>query len=682
MFNKSPSIKSMSLYMLFTVAITLVLFTSIFLHRYFLLQNEFAGVRFEREVSLHFNKIHKEIEQATQNLQRLQGYASSLISEQIPPEAAAQILKRIMAENLQFQPNQYSAHVALEPHNARKFFKQDAYLLSVHKNYPQRGTSEYSQVGNMISGVWGEPNYLQETAYMLAKRSPKIQITPIYFDESYLNVWVFTVVLGLYEKDYFQGMVSIDILLDSLFEEIEHINFGKTGGVFLADYQTGLLLTKVGSKFGTGVGILGEKERMAYNLYGNVQDQKAWQNILGNNTPSSSIRGVNRRMYHISSKQLAHLPWSIVTYQSQNELQHDLHYGFFIFIFLGAAALTTLAVMALMFSHNLSVPILNLIHVMKQVKTRQIADITVPITGTTETRALGEIFNEMLQSISLAVSDKDRYAARLQAYSETLEEEVARRTAALAEAVEEAKAANYSKSRFLANMSHELRTPMNAIIGYSEMLLEEAEDLNITEQEWVGNIKNIHISAKNLLNLINDILDISKIEAGKMNLYLETFDIQQLIQEVLTTIRPLLIKSENKLLLICPDNIGKIRADSIKLRQNLLNLLSNANKFSKQSSIQLEVAREQQPFGEVLRFSVRDQGIGMTAEQMSKLFKPFSQADVSTTRKYGGSGLGLAITKHFCEMMGGKIIVESELDHGSCFSLLIPAEVKALSESH
>ncbi|MEN9461106.1 MAG: hypothetical protein RIS84_1126, partial [Pseudomonadota bacterium] len=190
------------------------------------------------------------------------------------------------------------------------------------------------------------------------------------------------------------------------------------------------------------------------------------------------------------------------------------------------------------------------------------------------------------------------------------------------------------------------------------------------------------ISAKNLLNLINDILDISKIEAGKMNLYLETFDIQQLIQEVLTTIRPLLIKSENKLLLICPDNIGKIRADSIKLRQNLLNLLSNANKFSKQSSIQLEVAREQQPFGEVLRFSVRDQGIGMTAEQMSKLFKPFSQADVSTTRKYGGSGLGLAITKHFCEMMGGKIIVESELDHGSCFSLLIPAEVKALSESH
>ena len=230
-----------------------------------------------------------------------------------------------------------------------------------------------------------------------------------------------------------------------------------------------------------------------------------------------------------------------------------------------------------------------------------------------------------------------------------------------------AEAANQAKSNFLANMSHELRTPLNAIIGYSEMLQEELEDLG--QNQFVPDLKKIHSAGHHLLALINDVLDISKIEAGKMDLFVENFDIHKMISDVIYTIDPLVEKKNNTLKVDCPADIGSMDTDLTKLRQTLFNLLSNASKFTENGIITVSVRRE----GGQILFSVADSGIGMTAGQMDKLFQAFQQADASTTRKFGGTGLGLAISRSFCRMMGGDITVESVLGQGSTFTVRLPA---------
>ena len=238
---------------------------------------------------------------------------------------------------------------------------------------------------------------------------------------------------------------------------------------------------------------------------------------------------------------------------------------------------------------------------------------------------------------------------------------------------EAAEAANRAKSTFLANMSHELRTPLNAIIGYSEMLLEETTDQG--QSAMRPDLEKIRTAGKHLLALINDILDLSKIEAGKTELVLETFGVSRLIAEIVPTMKPLLERNGNRLEVHGADTGDRMHADPVRVRQCLLNLLSNACKFTAHGTITLQVRRVTESGGDWLTFRVTDTGIGMTPEQQSRLFQDFSQADASTTRKYGGTGLGLAISQHFCHMMGGDIMVESIPDQGSTFTLLLPAEV-------
>ncbi len=254
-------------------------------------------------------------------------------------------------------------------------------------------------------------------------------------------------------------------------------------------------------------------------------------------------------------------------------------------------------------------------------------------------------------------------------------------------AKEAAELANRAKSAFLANMSHELRTPLNAIIGYSDMLAEDAQELGA--EQTVSDLTKIRNAGKHLLRLIDDILDISKIEADKMELCLESFDVGGLIEEVTITVKPLMEKNRNTLQVNIAEGIGAMHADLMKVQQVLLNLLSNAAKFSTASAIELNVERvtseelknKYQPTVsqmlildlDFLIFRVTDTGIGMTEEQQQRLFQPFTQADNSTTRKYGGTGLGLTISQRFCQMMGGDIEIESKIDCGSTFTVCLPA---------
>jgi signal transduction histidine kinase len=236
--------------------------------------------------------------------------------------------------------------------------------------------------------------------------------------------------------------------------------------------------------------------------------------------------------------------------------------------------------------------------------------------------------------------------------------------------------ASRHKSQFLANMSHELRTPLNAIIGVTEMLREDAEAL----KQDLEPLDRVLGAARHLLALINDILDLSKIEAGRMELQLEDFALAPLIDSVVKTVEPLAAKNANQIAIDCDAEIGTLHADQMRLRQALLNLMSNANKFTERGTITVGARQGQENGRGWVTIAVADTGIGMTSEQMSKLFQEFSQADASTTRKYGGTGLGLAISKSFCQMMGGDITCESEPGCGSTFTIRLPRIVEGLKE--
>ncbi len=284
----------------------------------------------------------------------------------------------------------------------------------------------------------------------------------------------------------------------------------------------------------------------------------------------------------------------------------------------------------------------------------------------------------LAQAFNTMGSELQQMFTALEQTNSELESRVEERTAQLAHATAEAQqariaaeAANRAKSAFLANMSHELRTPMNAIIGYSEMLIEEADELE--PADFIPDLEKVLGAGKHLLGLINDILDLSKIEAGRMELYLETFSIASLIEGVVSTIQPLLAKNGNSLVVSCDPEIGSMCSDLTKIRQSLLNLLSNACKFTDHGQIYLRAERFTDEGGEWVRLEVEDTGIGMTPEQMGKLFQAFTQADASTTRKYGGTGLGLVITRKFCQMMGGDVTVTSTMGKGSVFSIRLPA---------
>jgi signal transduction histidine kinase/CheY-like chemotaxis protein len=300
------------------------------------------------------------------------------------------------------------------------------------------------------------------------------------------------------------------------------------------------------------------------------------------------------------------------------------------------------------------------------------------------TRLQGVISRPLLALSETAhvVSEKKDYGVRAQKLGEDevgrlidsfndMLAQIQKRDAEVQEARVTAERANQAKSNFLSFMSHELRTPLTSIIGFSEMLLTEVEGEG--RREWADDLRRVHDSGKYLLELINDILDISKIEAGKMEVHLETFDVGALIRDLNDVMRPLVEGKNNRLVIECSESIGKMQADRIKVRQCLLNLLSNASKFTERGVITLSANRASKSGLDWLTFRVRDTGIGMSAEQMAKLFRAFTQADDSTSRRYGGTGLGLALTKRFCQMMGGDVSAQSDPGKGSTFTIELPA---------
>jgi len=323
---------------------------------------------------------------------------------------------------------------------------------------------------------------------------------------------------------------------------------------------------------------------------------------------------------------------------------------------------------------SITKPITELGRVAKRVATdRDFSVRAESMGGGEEIEAMVDAFNAMLSTVQRRTSKLALATQELAQTNRTLEEKVQERTVELEHAMIAARDANTAKSSFLAKMSHELRTPMNAIIGYSEILLEDAEDDE--DEATAEDLKKILAAARHLLGLINDVLDLSKIEAGRMDLFIEEQSVPGLTEQVYSTVAPLVAKGANEFVIDCDPDVGVIRVDATKLRQILLNLISNSAKFTEKGKITLTVRRSTQGADARITFKVTDTGIGMTKDQSAKIFEAFSQAEASTSSKYGGTGLGLAITKQFAELMEGTITVESAPGKGSTFTVDLPVSV-------
>ena len=290
---------------------------------------------------------------------------------------------------------------------------------------------------------------------------------------------------------------------------------------------------------------------------------------------------------------------------------------------------------------------------------------------------------EALDRLNAEATERERAEKELRKAHDELEVRVEERTKDLRREVRDREAAEHEaieasrvKSQFLANMSHELRTPLNAILGYTELVQEDIDDPQAS-----SDLEKIHVSATHLLSIIQDILDISKIEAGKMDIELEEFDIYEIARRVIITTGPLAKKNRNKLGMKCPRDIGRMLSDRTKINQVLLNLIGNACKFTHDGRVELTIREREVDDVRGLEFAVSDTGIGIAPEVLERLFKPFTQADSSTTRKFGGTGLGLAISQHLARMLGGEIHVTSTLGEGSTFAVWLPRQAQSLEIS-
>lgn len=469
-----------------------------------------------------------------------------------------------------------------------------------------------------------------------------------------------------------RGVLLLTINLRLLWELIQDQKVGKSGYVYVADVHHSLIGHKDPSMVFAGFSL--DNSSIPKDMFLYSADNSSRLGIYSN-FQNVEVAGVSHFDAHQNWWIFVELPTAEGLAPLRRMVQK------FVLVFAFAAVFTVSMVMV--FSRLTLRPLDNFVMSMVRLANGE-RNVRFDVPDRSELAFLAQGFNNMAKALDERISDLIESESKLRASQEqykslnaSLQERVDEATHELVDANRrleqaawDAHTANKAKSFFLANMSHELRTPLNAILGYSEYLVDEMGPN--ADPEWSDLLGKINTAGRHLLQLIDNILDLSKIEAGKVQLNLEVIVVSNLIKTIVDTIAPLAGKRNNLFIVTCPDDLGVLESDELRIRQVLINLLGNACKFTESGTITLAVSMFSLKGESWIRFDVTDSGIGLTHQQIDRLFQAFNQADTNTTRKYGGAGLGLAISRQLCKLMGGDITVQSIPDRGSTFSVILP----------
>ncbi|NQZ58295.1 MAG: response regulator [Lentisphaeraceae bacterium] len=548
-------------------------------------------------------QLDREIENAKVSLDNIQRLFQIFRTSEGKSLSETEIYE-LMAQAIARFPNQYNTYFALEEELSQEIINKKAFCPTVHKNIEQLNTPEYGKPENRIIEIFHDPVYQSsqsEIWYHSGKKSKGYEITEPYFDHTYMKQWMFSVILGLYDGDRFQGVVGVDILLDSFYGLIESNNLGNSGGLFLLDKNSSSILTKITET--SSFEPLQIKKRGTVNL----NNFPLWKKAIEVDREILTAKGIDGNEYIIRATTLKNFPWKLVSYQNRTFLYEKIRQKAILVICVSVVVLF------------------------------------ITILGfTTLFKQIDKLVGDLERSKEAAVNDRKL-----------------------------AEQANLAKSTFLANMSHEIRTPMNAVLGFCELLKRMP-----LKEKAMKYTENIYTSGNSLLHLINDILDLSKVEAGKLELQYTAISLSELISEIEHIFSQKVKEKGLELQFQITDDLPEcLLLDETRLRQLLLNFIGNAVKFTSSGYVRLEVHCEfpEPTHSSVdLTINIVDSGIGIPADQQDRVFTAFEQVRGQKTSEFGGTGLGLAISMRLIKMMQGDITLQSTVGKGSTFTITLP----------
>ncbi len=674
--------------------------------------------------------LNNEFVQAQRGVERLKGAAQWILEKTPNPEIRNTFLQNWMTDNLRHSHHVMSFYIALDKEAAKQYFDKNAVLNILYKDSPRTRQPENKKFHYKS---WFDGNYLsneREVRFHLSKDNDKTQFSPFYFDKNYLRESIMTVSLSM-SNGKFQGVVGADILADNLLVDIQKQRIGNTGGIALFDNRSGLLLTETTNEHNTEItparNLLGARHRMQYNVYSGIQ-QAFWQQILKQEITHFKFNGDDGKRYTLISRPLKDVNLTLLIFQQDSELfaieDIDTYLVWGVIVFLLGIGLLALMYM------QVEKPLQDLSKILARGPTQVESGEWVwefPEQGSLEIKLMSDELHQMLAlQLIQAKEMTSRHEENLAELKECQQKSISQLTAldkleerlketetafqhyrALSHKYEkyiqqtkldmqklkqfaqkakvdsamyrqQADNANQTRNRFLANMSHELRTPMNAIIGYTEILQEDADEFGYLE--LMPDLQKIHGASYHMLDLITNLFDLSKIESSRMDLYLETFDLVPILQDIAMTVQPLVEQQGNILKLNLEGALGTMTADLAKIRQMLMNLLNNAGRFSKQGVITLSARRQKHHQIDWIVLKVSDEGIGMSFEQVQQLKHFFADLKDTAGQVYTQK-IGLTLTMQFCRLMGGVFDVESQAGEGTTFIMQLPADLNLLNQN-